>query len=470
MVPAAASRRRRRRRAMPRRTRQQPSGHGEECDPVADRVPSAQADDKRLRARRRLRQAMHEFAAVPLAVIALFLLLATLSILIDQSHVSALEAVRRAFEHLVGKQAAVQTLQSIAAGLVTVTSITFSVLLLAVQQTASTLSPVVFDQFMRRRTNQIFFGFFLGLSLYSYVVLLAVQNDTPPVLGATLATLLTVVALASLLLLVYSTLDQMRPASVLRQIHDRTLHGRRHEADIIRRTRRRELSSRPVTATYHARTMGYVVGIDLRRLAGALQQVPEAEIRLWVPLGQAVAFGDRIATVRDDDPEAAKRLADEIRGAVLIAAEPDPDVDATTGMDQIGNIAWTSASTAKQNPEVARRAIHVLRDLVARWLDEPDITDDAERSAIVYPDDDLDHALDTLYAILGAAHESQQHATAADVVQAYRRLLDRADGAVATRIRADLDTGGQLLEEIPPAPVLQAVLRRLRDDGLQPSR
>lgn len=413
---------------------------------------------------------MHEFAAIPLLVIVAFLVLATLSILVDQSHVSALEAVRRAVENLVGKQAAVQTLQSIAGGLVTVTSITFSVLLLAVQQTASTLSPVVFDQFMRRRTNQLFFGFFLGLSLYSYVVLLAVQNDTPPVLGATLATLLTAVALASLLMLVYSTLDQMRPASVLRQIHDRTLHGRRHEADLIRRTRREEQCRHPVTATYHARTMGYVVAIDLDRLARALQQVPEAEIRLWTPLGQAVAFGDKIATVRDDDPEEARRLADEIDGAVLIAAEPDLDADATTGMDQIGNIAWTSASTAKQNPEVARRAVHVLRDLLARWLEESDQPADSPPLPIVYPDEDMEHALDVLYAVLGAAHESQQHATAADVVRAYRGLLERTNGAVAARIRADLATGRRLLDEIPPAPVLQAELRRLRDDDLLPSR
>ncbi|WP_106130737.1 hypothetical protein [Pseudosporangium ferrugineum] len=75
-----------------------------------------------------------------------------------------------------------------------------------------------------------------------------------------------------------------------------------------------------------------------------------------------------------------------------------------------------------------------------------------------------------LYGVLGAAHESQQHATAADVVRAYRGLLDRANGAVAARIRADLATGRRLLEEIPPAPVLQAELRRLRDDDLLPSR
>jgi hypothetical protein len=62
---------------------------------------------------------------------------------------------------------------------------------------------------------------------------------------------------------------------------------------------------------------------------------------------------------------------------------------------------------------------------VARLLDEaPPGSGDAPL-AIVYPDTDLDQALDVLYAILGAAHESQQHMTAAAVLNTYRDLLEQ---------------------------------------------
>lgn len=93
-----------------------------------------------------------------------------------------------------------------------------------------------------------------------------------------------------------------------------------------------------------------------------MRQIPSPGIRLWIPLGHAVAFGDKVATVRDDDPQDARRLADEIREVVLIGREPDVDMDASTGIAEIGNIAWTSASAAKQNPEIAPRALHVVRD------------------------------------------------------------------------------------------------------------
>jgi uncharacterized membrane protein len=80
-----------------------------------------------------------------------FCVLAGLSIVADETTtVGLLNSARAAASEIVGKQAATAALQGIATGLVTVASITFSVLLLAVQQTASSLSPVVFDQFIRR--------------------------------------------------------------------------------------------------------------------------------------------------------------------------------------------------------------------------------------------------------------------------------------------------------------------------------
>lgn len=425
------------------------------------RGPTAAADGGGLRARRRLSRALKEFAAVPLLIILGFVLLAVLSILTDQSHLPLLRVLRHAFERVIGDQAATNTLQAIATGLMTVTSITFSVLLLAVQQTATSLSPVVFDQFVRRRANQVLLGLFLGLTLYAYVLLVAVRKDTPPVLGAGLGTLLTVGALGCLLVLIYLTVDQMRPDSVLRQIHNRTLRGRSQELQIIRRTRREEQSNDPVSATCWSHTMGYVVGIDLARLAESLTSVPNAEIRLWVTLGQPVAYGDKIATVRDDDCERAARLADEVPGAILIDAQPDPDLDATTGIDEIGNIAWTSASTAKHNPETARYALHVLRDLIARWIDEPCPTDEDPPLPVVYPDQDLDRALDVLYSMLGAAHESQQHQTATRVLATYRELISRATGAVAARMVADLTLARRLVSEIPPSPALDRERRWL---------
>lgn len=92
------------------------------------------------------------------------------------------------------------------------------------------------------------------MAVYAYVVLVAVQDKTPPITGAFLATVLTVVAMVFLIALIYNTVDQMRPVNVIRQIHDRVLTARRGEEPLVARTRREETANDPVRVTYRSET------------------------------------------------------------------------------------------------------------------------------------------------------------------------------------------------------------------------
>jgi hypothetical protein len=421
----------------------------------------------------RVPRALHEFVAVPLLVVAALLLLAVASIYGDQAHGPALTALRGAIGHLIGKQAASAALGAIATGLVTVTSITFSVLLLAVQQTASSLSPVVFDQFVRRRANQVFLGLFVGLALYAYVVLAAVQKNTPPIIGAFLATVLTVAALCCLLFLVYSTIDQMRPRNVVRQLHDRAAGAHDREAPLVGRTRREPLSRLPVRAEYRSETFGYVESIDLDLLAQVLDgdrpgrgRDSEAsdpsglpEVELHVTVGTEVAFGDVVALVRADSDASGRQIRERVERAIALSPAPDLDFDATIGIRDLSNIGWTSGSTSKQNPAIAAQALHALRDLAVRWCQEDDRTG-PNTLPVVYPDDDLDTVLNALYSAIVAAHESHQHEEAARVLDTYTAVLAHAPDPVADRIRTDLEAMQPLLDQMPASPALAAARRR----------
>ena len=431
-------------------------------------------------ARVRVPRALREFVAVPLGVVGVLLLLAVASIYADQVHSPALGGIRRAVGHLIGKQAASADLSAIATGLVTVTSITFSVLLLAVQQTASSLSPVVFDQFVRRRTNQVFLGLFVGLALYAYVVLAAVQQSTPPVIGAFIATVLTVAALGCLLFLVYSTVDQMRPRNVMRHLHDSAVRAHDRETDLVARTRRTVVSGLPVRARYDSDTFGYIESIDLRLLADRLagghgdratdraidratdqaDATDQPEVELHVTLGAEVAIGDAVASVRARDTRTAEQIRDWVKEAVALSPAPDIDFDATTGIRDLSNIGWTSGSTSKQNPAVAALALHALRDLGTRWVDEGDRTGD-DPLPVVYADDDVDTVLAALYSALVVAHESHQHEQAARVLDAYAAILRRTSGRLAERIRDDVDAMQPLLDELPSSPQVSQARRTL---------
>jgi len=391
-------------------------------------------------------RAVREFLTVPLLVVLGFVILAALSIALDQSHASWLTGPRHALGHVVGKQAASTALSDIATGLVTVTSITFSVLLLAVQQTAANLSPVVFEQFMRRRSNQVYLGFFVGLCVYSYVVLAAVQKDTPPTLGAAVAVLLTVVALLILLTLVYSTLNQMRPVHVVFAIRTRALNARARELELIRRTRRAPQLTGPPGATAFSAEDGHVTAIQLEALDDRLRDQDTAEVELTVTLGQYVVAGEALAQIRGPNgDELAAVVREEV---VVLGRQRDADQDATASVDQLANIAWTTGSTAKQSPEVARQALDALRGLLGRWTADLAAAPPPQRVLpVVYPDNDRMLVVDSMLAIAAVAHESQQQQTAARVLDAFTQVLPRCDQQAKDRIADGLREAAPLFAQ-----------------------
>ncbi|MGN6253072.1 MAG: DUF2254 family protein [Marmoricola sp.] len=422
---------------------------------MADR-PSARAS-----VRDRLPRALREFALLPVLVVVALLLLGALSIVGDQAHGAFFASLRKALGHYIGAKTASATLGAIATGLVTVTSITFSVLLLAVQQTASNLSPVVFDQFVRRRSNQVYLGLFVGLALFSYVVMAAVQDKTPPIIGAFIATVLTVVALCCLLFLVYSTIDQMRPDNVLRQLHDRAVRAHERETELVRRTLRRSRSSLPVRATYESQTYGYVEAVHLDALEKVLADAgPGAEVEVCISVGESVTVADVLARVRHHDAEAAERICDVVRRAVRISPTPDLDYDPRTTVHDLSNITWTSGSTSKHNPAIAGKGLHALRDLAERWLIEGDRSG-PDPAPVVYPDGDADVVLDAIYAGIVASWESRQYMQAVRVLDTYASLWPLARGGARRRIRTDLDAMQPILDDLPSSARLDEARARL---------
>jgi len=181
-----------------------------------------------MRIRETLQRVSSSFLAVPTLVIFAFVLLAIGMYSLEQADTGFLRPLREfMIDHVFGDPEATSTLlETIATGVITITSITFSLLLLALQQSATSLSHQVFDQFLRRRTNQIYFGAFVGVALYTLITLATVTPPFNPVLGATLALILTIAALYVLLLLIYSTISQMRPTEIVKMIHDHTLRAR----------------------------------------------------------------------------------------------------------------------------------------------------------------------------------------------------------------------------------------------------
>lgn len=317
-------------------------------------------------------------------------------------------------------------LATISSGIITVTSITISLLLLALQQSASSFTSQVFDQFLRRPVNQFYFGFFVGLALYTLVILATVNDPFNPVFGATLALLLTVTALYLLILLLYTTVNQMRPVEIIELIHDRILEARERQLRLIRKTRRTSRYNGAVSMLVTAARHGSVTRIDIDAIGAVVKNTrDEVEIVLLVSIGSYVAFQDAIAEVKAQKSEDAVRIKNCVQDAVRLEVQRDIDTDPEYGIEQLATIAWTSISTSKSNPFPGLLTLHSLRNLLARWSIEKDEDSGEQPIPVVYTDNVFPRLMDAFESLAVVSSESMQHQIFTEVIHTFAVMFDR---------------------------------------------
>jgi uncharacterized membrane protein len=372
-----------------------------------------------------VRRSVAEFLGLPTLVLLGFVALGLLMLAVDEARPAPLEPLRAFIsQHIFGDpQSTSQLLSSVATTIVTVTSITFSVLLIALQQSASTMSSQVYDQFLRRGRNQGFFGFFLGIGLYALVMLGTVHPGFIPTFGALTTLVLAGVALALIPIVIYATIDEMRPAAIVASIRRHGLDAWKAEDRVVSRTRRQAQTSGPSVEIRSERT-GFVTGFDLDGLAEAMTKAgADAEAELVPAVGTFVVYGDVLLRLRGLDTPPDEPL--QIERIVDIGRKRNIASDPTYAIEQLEAIGWTSASSAKQNPRPAMLAVGYIRDLATRWVVAEDVTDRDDALPIVYHDRRCEQALAALESLGVAASEGMQPQTAATVFRAFARLLPR---------------------------------------------
>jgi uncharacterized membrane protein len=374
-----------------------------------------------------VRQAFAEFLTLPTVLIVLFLGLAVAIYALDVAPPAPLVPLHhwlntRFFPDPTGTAS---LLSAVAAGIISVTSITVTLLLLVLQQSASSMTTQVFDQFLRRRSNQFFFGYFVGLALFALITQTTVSDRFVPVFGSTLVFVLTAVALYMLVLLLYSIINQTRPSEITAAIHNHVLDARDIEREVLRGTRASLADTSLPPSTVLATLHGFCTAIDVETLGRAVRQSGGGSIVLRVSLGSFVAFHDPVADVRAAASADIDALRKVVEKCVVIHRRRDVARVAVFGVEELQTIGWTSISSAQSNPAAGLTVIRAVRDLLARWAYDgvPERDDDAP--AVVYVDRTIDRVFDAFETFAVASSESMQHQAMAAVIGSIAALLPR---------------------------------------------
>jgi uncharacterized membrane protein len=364
-------------------------------------------------------------------------------------------------------------LGAIVSGTISVTTLTTTLLLVIVQQSAGSMTAQVFDQFLRRKTNQFYLGFFVGLALYSMIILATVNKPFNPVWGGTIAFLLTALALYFLVLLMYTTINQMRPAEIVNAIYYRVLAARERQLKALSFTSAIHTTNTDKTSVLVCEKAGYIIDIDTTFLAGFVaDNCPKSKVILHRCVGDYVAYGEELAIiVNGQDDELALKQA--IHKSIRFDIQRDIDFDAAYGITQIETIAWTSVSTAHSNPAPGVLCVNVMHNILGALSAEEDLEKEKGSSAILYSDNVFESLMGGFENLLVVSSESMQHQVFVGVLNTLTSKMDRLSAEKQKRVEdvflLSLSVMGDHVLTRTLDNALLAAIQKLRTLGFMPT-
>lgn len=337
-----------------------------------------------------------------------------------------------------GEPAAAQVvLGTIAGSMMTVVSVVYSILLVALSLASMQFSTRILRHFVRDPVSQITLGLFTGTFVYCLLLLRVVHGEPRPfvpALGVSVALALAVVSMGWLVFFIHHIaqtiqanylVDQLARESeaIVDEVFPRDAAAQPEEPDGWR-----EWPSHAVAAT----ASGYVQLVDVAALAEIASSL-DGLCEVLVGVGHFAVEGAPLVTLHARRaPDAAQREA--VIGAFDLGPVRTMQDDAEYGVRQIVDIALKAISPAVNDPSTAVTCIDHLARVIAR------VARRADASRLVVGGDG--RTARVLHDAVG-----------------FREMLDLAFSQIRQYSRADMAVGLRILR------ALETIARCTRDPG-----
>jgi uncharacterized membrane protein len=268
--------------------------------------------------------------------------------------------------------AARQILAALAAAIITVVGVVFSVMIVTLTLASTQFGPRMLRTFIRDRGAQLTLGTFVATFFYAMLTLISIGSTFVPHLSVTVALTLTAIDLGVLIYFIHHTATSIQLPEVIASIaRDLT---RAIEGETAGAAQSAELVNGPSPAVLQARLdrSGQVVTTPL---SGYLQFVRhatlmriaaeyDAVIRLHYRPGHFLTKGHPVATVWP--PEVAGKIARRLESVHIAGPLRTLTQDIAFGVDQLVEIAIRALSPAVNDTFTAMTCIDWLGDSLCK--------------------------------------------------------------------------------------------------------
>ena len=276
--------------------------------------------------------------------------------------------------------AARQILTAIAAALITVVGVVFSIILVTLTLASTQFGPRMLRNFIGDRGTQLTLGTFVATFIYAVLVLVSIgpgpRGDFVPHIGVTVTLALTVADMAVLIYFIHHTASAIQLPNVIASIAtdlSEAIDAQGGGDDVATGQvpgRERGLSSAEVLtrmetegSAVKAAHSGYVQFIRLRSMVGFAEQA-NAVISLHHRPGHFIVQGHTIGTVWP--PEAAAQVNEVLARAHITGPYRTLTQDVSFGIDQLVEIAIRALSPAVNDTFTAMTCVDWLGDSLCK--------------------------------------------------------------------------------------------------------
>lgn len=267
------------------------------------------------------------------------------------------------------RDAASTMLQLVPASVMTATSVTFSLMVVALQMSSQQFSPRLLRQFTRDRVFKLVLSVLVATFAYSVSVLRGLDDDDLPTAALLLTFLFSLASLAALVAFIAHVARSLRVETMMLAVHADTWRAMRRFYPPADGTTQTEMLPPSADAVLlRSDRSGFIRVVDVPALVAHAR---EAGIVLWLAVrpGDHLVRGTPVAHVASTDPA---RPVDQAGAVALLARGLDMgyertlEQDPSLGFRELTDIAVKALSPALNDPVTADHALGHIGDLLVR--------------------------------------------------------------------------------------------------------
>jgi len=314
-------------------------------------------------AKERYRQIINSIAFYPAIIALLFLILSALSIAFDFSEGGKQLKSQLQWLRLKDPSTARSIISSIAAGIITLTVFSFSMVMIVLNQTASQLSNRILDKLIGSRFQQIVLGIYVGTIVYALFLLSTIRDIDNgihiPALSTYLLIVLTVCDIFLFIYFLHYITQSVKYNVIIQRIHketndalERTCHLDIHP-DLKNKFEKALVISCPRSGIYEGVSENALIDLcDKNEATVFILATPGDFILEGIPL---IKSNKRLPDV----------VVEEIQSAIYIHTTESIEGNFFYGFRQLSEVAIKALSPGINDPGTAIQALRALFELLS---------------------------------------------------------------------------------------------------------